>query len=157
MLDLIADNKTSEALEGVALGEFSTAVKAALKELPSGPRKALDLALTEDVKLSELPRMLFTALWRLPVRPIVLDWIRAHWDAIRAKLPGNKSGGLAHIVAATCTQTDRDDWMKFLTEKLDGVEGHERPLQESLEESALCVALRRQSSPAVAEYLAKAH
>ena len=115
---------------------------------PDVLRKALDVTLTDDVKLSELERIYWDGLRRRAARPIVLAWVRSHWDALRTKLPEQRSGGLADLLDATCLQADRDDWSHFLSEKLADVDGHKRRLDQAFENASLCAALHDQASQA---------
>jgi RNA polymerase sigma-70 factor (ECF subfamily) len=85
VLDLVADTRTNEALEGVVLGEFAVAVRNALAELPDGPRKALDLAYFAGLTQTEIAERLKVPLGTAKT------WVRNGLQSLRERL-GNVLG-----------------------------------------------------------------
>jgi RNA polymerase sigma-70 factor (ECF subfamily) len=80
MLEVVADERVTGALDGVALEEFSVAVKKALSELPDGPRKALDLAYFAGLSQSEIASKLKVPLGTAKT------WVRSGLMTLRERL-----------------------------------------------------------------------
>ncbi|MDP9001688.1 MAG: M1 family metallopeptidase [Myxococcota bacterium] len=121
---------------------------------PALLRKALDLALTDEIKLSELGDLFGGAGGHRVAWPTLYAWEKENWDKLRARLPGSLGRGMLAGVAATmCTAAERDDAREFFVPALQGVEGVKRQLDEALEAAGLCIALREHGSAQVAKYL----
>jgi hypothetical protein len=115
-------------------------------------RKALDLALTDELKLSEL-RYLFGAAGRPGVAPVLFAWEKENWAKLTERLPGSYGRGMLVAVAADlCDPQARDDAKAFFVQATQSIEGIKRDLDEALERSALCIALHERYSPEVAKY-----
>ena len=80
LLPLLADEREGPELEGADLEEFSAAVRAALAELPEGPRKALDLAYFSGLTQSEIAARLSVPLGTAKT------WVRSGLQALRGRL-----------------------------------------------------------------------
>jgi len=80
LLDIVADERVTGALDGVALKEFSVEVKKALAELPDGPRKALDLAYFSGLSQSEIASRLKVPLGTAKT------WVRSGLTTLRERL-----------------------------------------------------------------------
>jgi alanyl aminopeptidase len=118
-------------------------------------KQALDVALTDEVRVSELGAVLGSAEQHRPSRPIVWAWVKAHYDALRAKMAGPLGRNIVFTARIMCTQADLDDARAFLTPRVKDIEGAKRPYDEALEQAGLCVALRGQGAGAVTKYLTK--
>ena len=115
-------------------------------------RRALDLMLTDEVKMQDLRYFFGTALGRRTSRPVVYEWVKAHWDGLRAKLPGPLGGRLVGVTGSLCTKLEHDDAESFFTPRAKVIEGASRPLTESLESASLCAELRERGSGAVSKF-----
>jgi alanyl aminopeptidase len=121
---------------------------------PAVLRKALDLALTDEIKLSELRYLFGAAVGHRVARPVLYAWEKENWAKLRARLPGSFGrGGVMDVVATMCTPEARDDARDFFVPATRGVEGVKRYLDEALESAGLCVALREHGAAEVARYL----
>ena len=118
-------------------------------------RRALDLMLTDEVKVQDMRYFFRTALSRRSSRPVVYEWVKSHWDGLRAKLPGPLGSRLVGIAGSLCTKFDRDDADAFFTPRAKAIEGATRPLAESLESAGICAELREKGSGAVSKYFKK--
>ena len=118
-------------------------------------KKALDLMLTEEVRVHEIRHVLGSAIAHRASRPMVWEWTKAHFDALRAKMTGPLGRGLVYTAAIMCTSKDLGDARAFLTPRVKDIEGAKRPYEEALEEAGLCVALRAQGAAPVTKYFAK--
>jgi alanyl aminopeptidase len=121
---------------------------------PALLRKALDLTLTGDFKLSELGYLFGSAVGHRTAWPVLYAWEKENWAKLRARLPGSLGRGALIAVAGTmCTPAERDDARDFFVPATQGVEGVKRQLDEALESAGLCIALREHSAAEVTRYL----
>jgi aminopeptidase N len=121
---------------------------------PAALGKALDLFLTDEVRMSEGRHLLGSAAGHRATRKVLFERVKSHWDALRTKLPGHLVGGFAGLAANACTTADRDAARAFLEPHLKDVEGTKRPLAESLETAGLCAALHDHGADDTARFLA---
>lgn len=80
MLEAVADGRVTAALDGVALGEFSSEVRKALAELPEGPRKAIDLAYFAGLTQTEIAQKMGVPLGTAKT------WVRSGLMSLRDRL-----------------------------------------------------------------------
>jgi aminopeptidase 2 len=119
--------------------------------------QAFDFALTAEVKLSEMRHVFGSAIDHRAARPALYAWEKSHWAKLAERLPGSFGRGQFVVVAGTlCTASEREDARAFLTDATKGLEGLRRALNEALEASGLCVALREYGAADVGRYLARA-
>jgi hypothetical protein len=111
--------------------------------------KALDVALTDEVRTQDVALLLLNAVWHPSTERAATDWIVNHWDAIRAKLPGFLAGRIFWLAGRACTKQEIDETTTFFTAKSADVEGSARPLAEGLEAAGLCRALSEKDGDAV--------
>jgi hypothetical protein len=114
--------------------------------------RALDFTLESNVHLSEVDAIVLAALRDRDARPTVIAWMKAKWDAIRAKRRGRLVVRLARALDGACTAEERDDLSSFLSAKLSGMEGASRALDVSTERAGQCIALRTADAGAVTMY-----
>jgi aminopeptidase N len=116
-------------------------------------RKALDLALTDELRLSEL-RYLFGAVRSRPgAAPVLYAWEKEKWSKLAERLPGSFGRGmLVDVAADLCTEPAREDARAFFTQATHGIEGIQRDVDQSLERAGLCIALRTRFAGEVTDY-----
>jgi cytosol alanyl aminopeptidase len=118
--------------------------------------KAFDLALTDELKLSELVYLFRPAMARPEAAPVLFAWEKEHWAELRKRIPASLGRGLlVNVTAALCSRAAHDDAQAFFAAATQGLEGVKRPLDEALEEGGLCVALREHGAAEVSRYLRK--
>ena len=66
--------------------------------------QALDWALSPTFKLQDVRGVLWPLASRRRSRPVVLAYVREHWDMLRKKLPGQLGRGLVGLAGYACTQ-----------------------------------------------------
>jgi aminopeptidase N len=158
-----AGEERLEALRAAAKGAKTQADRVlALRAMggfddPVVLRKALDLLLTPELKLSEHLHILRAAGAHRASRKVVYGWVKEHWDLLRTKLPGDRARGLVSTSAGLCTRADVEDARAFFPAHTAGLEGVKRPLDQALEAAGLCLALREHGSLAVTRYLSNNH
>jgi aminopeptidase N len=120
---------------------------------PAQLRKALDLALTDELKLSELRYLFGSALNRRASWPTLYAWEKENWEKLRARVPGSLGRGMLIDVAGTmCTPAALEDARSFFVPATRDLEGVKRQLDEALESAGLCVALRQHGAAEVTRY-----
>ncbi|HEY8078971.1 MAG TPA: M1 family aminopeptidase, partial [Labilithrix sp.] len=122
---------------------------------PNVLEKALDLLLTDEVRVQDFRYVLSAAIWRRASRVVTEKWIRAHWDALRRKLPGELGTGLVAAAGVACTKADVEDSAKFYGPRAAEIEGGQRAFAEYSEGAGLCAELRLWAAPLLAKALAK--
>ena len=106
-------------------------------------RKAFDLALGDEVKLSEWRYLFGAASGHRAARPVLYAWEKENWDeaarqgAELARTRDGRRGGARCAALPTGTTRRRSS-----PRATQGMEGVKRPLDEALESAALCIALR---------------
>ena len=120
---------------------------------PAVLRKALDLGLTDEIKMSELRYLFGSILANRAATPVLYGWEKDNWPKLLERVPSSVGREILVLVAANlCTPQERDDARAFFVGATQGTEGIQRALDESLEKGALCVALRQRSASNVTRY-----
>jgi len=122
---------------------------------PATLRRALDLALTDELRLSDLRYLFGSALGHRAGRATVYRWEKDNWEKLRPRIPATERGILVGVVGSMCTAGERDDAKAFLVPGTRDLEGTKRGLEEGLEEAQLCIALRDHGAAEVSRYLRK--
>jgi alanyl aminopeptidase len=118
--------------------------------------QAFDFALTADVKLSEMRHVFGAAVDHRAARPALYAWEKSHWNKLKERLPGSFGRGpFLGVAGALCTPQEREDARAFLTDATRGLDGLRRSLDEALEASGLCIALREHGAADVGRYFAR--
>jgi hypothetical protein len=121
---------------------------------PDALRQALDVTLTDELKISELRYVFGPAIGRREARETLYQWDRQHWSDLRARLPGALGRGpMVDIVGSLCSQPALDDARAFFAAKADEVPGTKRPFDEAVDGAALCVALHDHGAALVTSWL----
>jgi aminopeptidase N len=116
-------------------------------------RQALDLALTDELKLSELHYVFGEAAGHRLTRDVFYAWEKANWQKLIVRLPGALSRGLSGVLASMCTPSIRDDAREFFAQTMQSIPGAKRPLDEALEQAGLCIALREHAAAQASSWL----
>jgi hypothetical protein len=126
--------------------------------IEDGPtlRRALDLALTSEIKQSELRYLFRAALEQRAGGATVYAWEKENWPKLLERVPG--SYGAETLVGAArtlCAPAEHDDAKAFFAQATRGVEGVARKLDEALEKGATCIALRERGAANVSKYFGR--
>jgi alanyl aminopeptidase len=118
---------------------------------------ALDTILDGDeIHPNEVRYVLGSAFGRRKSRPAAEAWVRNHWDALHAKLPGPLSGVLVQAAGVGCSQKEIEERESFYKERIAPIEGAARSFASSLESIGLCAALRERGAPGLTKALQNA-
>ncbi len=120
---------------------------------PDVLRKAFDLTLGEELKLSEWRYLFGAAVGHRVARPVLYTWEKENWAKLRARAPNSVGRGMIDVAGTMCSIADRDDTRAFFDAATRGMEGVKRPLDEGIESAGLCVALRQHGAAEVTQYL----
>jgi len=122
---------------------------------PSTLRRAFDVALTDELRLSDMTSLFGSAMGHRAARPVLYAWEKDNWAKLAARVPMSERWILVGVVGTMCTAGERDDAKAFLVPATRELEGTKRLLDEGLEEAQLCVALREHDAAEVSRYLRK--
>ena len=142
-----APSATDRVVLDTALGRFLD---------PALLRRALDATLTDAVRTQDVLRVIFGATSDPVRRPIVAAWVQEHFDAIRARLPGEAPGRLTGLVSGVCTADEISAGESFWHARVSEFEGADRTLREALESADQCVAARQRNRQALTTFLSPA-
>jgi hypothetical protein len=121
---------------------------------PAVVRQALDLALGDELRLSELVYLFRAVVHNRAARPVLLAWEKENWDRLLKRIPGAFGRSvLVDVAGATCTKAERERAEAFFVPATKGLEGVGRALDEKLEQAGLCVALRERFAADVSKHL----
>ncbi len=104
-------------------------------------------ALTLDKAFSgrDALALLEDALWEETNRRPAFDFLRAHYDALVAKLPEYTMTRLIDSLGEVCTREEHDLFVGFFKDRAPGILGGAREYRQSLERIDLCIAARSAS------------
>ena len=117
--------------------------------------RALNLALTDDVRQQDVGYVFYGALSRTEGARLFFPWLATHWDAARAKTPVGYEASLVEVVATACSKEDLDGELTYLEPRAQELEGVTRPLAENAEVARACTALRAHGAGAVEKFFRK--
>jgi alanyl aminopeptidase len=116
-------------------------------------RKAFDLTLTDELKLSDWRYIFGAASGHRPAVPVLLAWEKENWERLKERAPSSVGRGLVGLAGSMCSPGERDGARDFYTGATAGMEGVKRPLAEALESAGLCIALHDHGAADVARWL----
>jgi aminopeptidase N len=122
---------------------------------PTTLRRALDLALTDELRLSDTRYLFGAALGHRAASATLYGWEKDNWEKLRARIPAPERWILVGVAGSMCTSGERDDAKAFLVPATHDLEGTKRELEEGLEQAQLCIALREHGAAEVSRYLQK--
>jgi alanyl aminopeptidase len=129
----------------IALGSLTEA---------AGLRRALDLALTDAVRPSELFTVIGAAEEFRESRPAVLSWVQERWVQLRQKLPGPMSAHLSFPITFLCDASQIEKLRAEIAPRLMEVPGAQRPLTKAVESAQTCAAVRARWADDASKWLA---
>ncbi|MGH7281210.1 MAG: M1 family metallopeptidase, partial [Polyangiaceae bacterium] len=136
---LHADNPQVSVAAVRAMGGFDD---------PALLRKALDWAMTDEVKEQDVRYVFRAALANKAARPVVLAWTKSHWAEELKKAPGFGRVIYVSVVGNLCDDASLADAKSFFDAHISEIEGGARAYSEDLERAKNCIALHEAASPA---------
>jgi alanyl aminopeptidase len=122
---------------------------------PAVLREALSLFLTDEFDPNEARVILRGSLETEEGRAAFWDFLRAHFDAVIRKMPGEAVGSLPRYVSGFCDPARAKEVEEFFRDKVDKLQGAPRALAQTVEEIGLCAAQRQMQEPSVRAFLEK--
>ena len=117
--------------------------------------KAYGLALTGELKSQELFSMLASALTRRTSRAHATDYVLAHWEELRRRLPADLGPDLTRVVATACSAKELDRLTAFVEPRVKDIGGAERTYRAYVDRATQCARVRDQTEPTVRFVLTK--
>lgn len=122
---------------------------------PAIARSALDLLFAKDLEPRELTLLLTPA--RKETRPVIWDFVKTHFDALNARLPGARGIQFAAVLPLTaagfCSEPERLDVQSFFNGRIGNLKGGVRNLATALESIRLCEARTAALQPGIVSFM----
>ena len=125
---------------------------------PKLVERSLDLAFsgTFDARLSI--NIVFATLGQPSTARISYQYVREHYDAVKAKLPSSVDSDYASFLpflasASTCSDQGETEAREFFEPRMKGVVGGPRQLASALEQIHLCAAAKPNAAKEIASFL----
>ncbi len=129
-------------------------------EDPKVLTRTFDLVLTDEVKMQDVRYVLgsrrdptLTVFARTEGARTLFGWLSTHWEAARAKLPGDLAWTYARVLEGVSSAGERDAELAFLQPHMADVGSAKRPLAEEAEAATTRVELRAHGAPSVTRFL----
>ena len=122
---------------------------------PAIRREALSLFLTDEFDPNEARTLLFGSLGTDEGRAAFWDFLRAHFDAVVKKTPGEAAGSLPRYLSGFCDAARAREVEEFFRDKVGKLQGAPRALAQTVEEINLCGAQKQAQELSVRAFLEK--
>jgi aminopeptidase N len=117
--------------------------------------RAFGLAIAGEIKSQDLYYMLASALGRRTSRSHATEYVLAHWDELRKRLPADLGPELTRVVGTACSPREVQRLTAFVEPRAKEIEGAERPFRAYAEHARQCVRVRERTEPPVTAQLTK--
>jgi len=108
---------------------------------PATAAKARELAFSSDLRVNEIPMVIYGSMGERANVPAAWAWFKANFDAIKARMPSFGVGGLAGIGGRFCSSSERADFKSFMEPKIGDLNGAPRIFAGTMENIDRCIAL----------------
>jgi alanyl aminopeptidase len=115
--------------------------------------RSFGLATDETLRAQDVRGVLSAGGGREATRRAAWTWLKAHYDAVVARIGDKSSPSLPFIGAGFCTAEDRADVEAFFTGPRGAAEGTERNLKLTLESIDRCMAFKRRHGAAARAWM----
>jgi len=139
--------------EGLRRRELIAALASA--RAPDLREAACSLSLEADLRASETTMALWVGVSEPDTRESTWTWMKAHFDAVAARLPTHGATQLIAMGGQFCDEAHARDVEAFFAKRAGTVEGGPRVLAETLESVRLCVARRTAQEPGAREFFGR--
>jgi alanyl aminopeptidase len=126
---------------------------------PKAIEAGMNAVLSGDIPFMEGAGLLFAGQSREATQKLALNFLKAHFDEIVAKMP--TGGGfdfgsiLPEVGASYCDAASRDELRTFLAPKVSKFVGAPRALDQTIESIDLCIAIKAAQGESVRKFLEK--
>lgn len=125
---------------------------------PALAARARDFGLTPRVQVGEMNYLYEAQLDEPANRAAAWQWLHAHFDALRERLPPFAQAGLpARFAVGRCSMAAADELAAFFTPRIKDLIGGERGLAQTVERIRQCATLREQLDARPLDEWAAAH
>ncbi len=156
-----ADRPTWDAMKALFSKSVEEVVRARLlwalsvAKDPGLSAAARELVLDPDVRESEMTRPLAAQLGVPETREAAWTWLKAHFDAVLARLPKRAGGGLVSLARPFCDEAHAANVQAFFGPTIESLEGGPRALASTVEDVRLCAARRKAQEGSAREMFGK--
>ena len=120
---------------------------------PALVARSLDLALGDDLPLTETIRLVWAASRHKETRDLAWKLVTEHYDALVARLPKENAARFVSIGSHYCSEAKRQEVAEFFKERNARALGGPRLYKNALESLSLCVAYRARQQSSVEAFL----
>jgi alanyl aminopeptidase len=116
---------------------------------PALAERARTLSLDPEVRINETLAPLWPQMAEPATRPAAWQWIKAHFDALTARLSQREAGETPWLTASFCDAANAADVQAFFAPRIQALAGGPRNLAGAVEAIRLCaarVAAQRESA-----------
>jgi aminopeptidase N len=118
---------------------------------PSLVRRAIDLALSPQVRSQDAPRLLFGAFANPDTNATAWAYLKQHWSDVENKVSGPTLVGAAGATGSFCDPAMRQDVVDFFA--AHKIAGAERRLRQALERIDSCIELKAAQTKSLQAWL----
>ena len=108
---------------------------------PQVAAKVRDLALTLDLRVNEVPILIFSATRHKENAAAGWAWFKANFETIKAKTREGARGELVGVGGGFCSAAEREDYRTFFAPKVGDLEGGPREFAATLDNITACAGL----------------
>ena len=115
----------------------------------------LPVVLGSDFDTRDAMRLLWGASSSYLTRDLAVDFVKANWDGLIAKLPKDAGSNLVWIAAGACDEKRRDDARAYFDGRSTRYLGGPRNFAIAMEAMELCIAWRERQRAVAVQFLEK--
>ena len=108
---------------------------------PAVAAKVRELALTLNLRVNEVPILVYSATRHKENTAAGWAWFKANFEAIKAKTPAGQRGSLTGIGNSFCSAAEREDYRAFFASRVNDLEGGPRDFAATLDNISACAGL----------------
>jgi aminopeptidase N len=121
-------------------------------ENPELVQRSLNYATSGKVRNQDVARQISIALSMPATRGLAWDYLKSHWDAVKAQLTTEMGGYLVNSTGGFCSANMRDDVEEFFS--THKVAASDRALKHAVERINGCIEFRHMQEPNLKKWLA---
>jgi alanyl aminopeptidase len=141
--------QTEPVVRNTLLGALSSV------DAPELRARALDLALDPRLRVNEVDAPLYIQAYDPEGRDIAWAWLRAHYDAVAARVGPTGAGYSPYLAGGFCEAARVEEVRAFFTPHMESTQGGARNLEATIETIELCAARREHARATVEQAFAR--
>ncbi len=119
---------------------------------PALAKRALALVLAPDVDLRETATIVFSLGGHEATQRLAFDFVKAHYDELKKRLPVEWESGLIGVAGSACTPELRDEVKAFFEPRTTRALGGPREYANTIDAMDQCIAWRAKQIPEAVKF-----